>query len=82
MKTNLPAIPNVMELLRKGAQNGEELHPMWEKAAPALLASIAVGVETYKSTDHSNFTETDRLTNAIEEAARHFMILATTHGIK
>lgn len=57
--------------------------PVAFKAAPAIVSAIAVGVTAYKDAVYGGAeAEEERLSWAVSEACRHFLLLAATHGIK
>lgn len=75
-------LPDIRGLSALLTQIGD-VHPMAYKAAPAIVSALAVGITAYKDNQHGLVqTEEERLSWAVSEACRHFLLLAATHGIK
>ena len=73
----LPEIRGLSSLLTKVGAD-----PIAYKAAPAIVSALAVGITAYKDNQHGLvMTEEERLSWAVSEACRHFLLLAATHGI-
>jgi hypothetical protein len=72
----LPEMNGLQALLAKA-----DSAPEWKVIAPAIVLAIATGVAAYKDNQHGLvLTEAERLSWAVDEAARHFLLLAATHS--